>query len=81
MLMQDLLHHWWMGYLKNYCHAQTRPHQASRQVAYLVGPQKRSRELRTPVWGTTAQMWRRVLERELIERRHLEEGVAGQTTT
>ena len=34
---------------------------------------KRLRELRTPVWGTKAQMWRRVLEREVIERWHLEE--------
>ena len=30
MLMQDLLHHWWMGYLKNFCHAQARPHQAEQ---------------------------------------------------
>ena len=34
---------------------------------------KRLRELRTPVWGTKTQMWRRVLEREVIERRHLDE--------
>ena len=34
---------------------------------------KRLRELRTPVWGTKTQMWRRVLKREVIERRHLEE--------
>ena len=39
MLMQDLLHQWWMGYLKNYCHAQARPHQASRQLVHLVGLQ------------------------------------------
>ena len=34
---------------------------------------KRLRELRAPVCGTKAQMWRRVLEREAIERRHLDE--------
>ena len=34
---------------------------------------KRLREIRAPVWGTTAQMWRRVLEREAIERRHMNE--------
>ena len=33
----------------------------------------RSRELRAPVWGTEAQMWRRVLEREAIKRRHQDE--------
>ena len=34
---------------------------------------KRLRELRAPVSGTTAEMWRRVLEREATERRHLDE--------
>ena len=34
---------------------------------------KRLRELRKLVWGKKTQMWRRELEREVIERRHLEE--------
>ena len=31
------------------------------------------RELRAPVWGTKTQMWRRLLEREAIERRYLDD--------
>ena len=34
---------------------------------------KRLRELRAPVWSTKAQLWRLVLERETIERRHFDE--------
>ena len=34
---------------------------------------KRLRELRAPVWSTKTHMWRRVLERDLTERGHLEE--------
>ena len=33
----------------------------------------RLRELRAPVWGTETQMCRCVLEREVIERQHVEE--------
>ena len=36
--MQDSLHQWWMGYLKNR-QAQARLHQVSRQLAHLVGLQ------------------------------------------
>ena len=38
----------------------------------------RLRELRTPVWCKT-QMWRRVLEREVIQRRRWEEEVLRDT--
>ena len=42
---------------------------------------KRLRELRAPVLGTKTQMWRSLLEREAMERRHLDdENVAAQTT-
>ena len=33
----------------------------------------RLRELRAPVWSTKAQVWRRALEREAVERRHMDE--------
>ena len=39
MLMQDLLHQWWMGYMKDYREARVRPHQGSRQLAHLLGHQ------------------------------------------
>ena len=87
MLMQDLLRQWWMGHPKNNCHAQTQPHQASRQLEHLVGPRLGTwnvlHHLRTCENGCAsyehqcgaqkAQMSRRVLEREVVERWHLEE--------
>ena len=51
LLMQHLVHQWWMGHLKNHCQAQARPHQASRQLTHLVGHQLNAwivpRQLRT----------------------------------
>ena len=85
--MQDLLRQWWMGYPKNHRRVQARSHEAF-QTASAPGEssseyfdssspvedmRKRLRELRAPVWGTKTQIWRRLLEREVIERPHLDD--------
>ena len=85
--MKDLLRLRWTGYPKNHRRVQARSHEdfqtarAPRESSaeYLDSSspvedmRKRLRELRAPVWGTKTQIWRRLLEREAIERRHLED--------
>ena len=87
MLMQDLLHQWWMGCPKSCRQAQAWPHQALRQLAQPVGHQMSTwtvlHQLATcesdcvtyehQCGAQKAQMWRRALEREAIERRHVDE--------
>ena len=85
--MQDLLRLWWTGYPKNHRRVQARftrsfqtaraPRGSSAEYLDSSSPvedmRKRLRELRAPVWGTKRQMWRRLLEREEIELRHLDD--------
>ena len=87
MLMQEFLHQWWMGFLKSCRQAQARPQPNFETACALRGSaaeyldfsppvddmRKRLRELQQTVWGTNAHMRRRVLEREAIERGHLDE--------
>ena len=85
--MRDLLRLWWTGYPKNHRRVQARsrdafqtfraPRESLAEYLDSSSPvedmRKRLRELRAPVWVTKTQMWRRLLEREAIERRHLED--------